>query len=261
MAPNKRVITDDELKAATRLSPDGAAHIYKIDEKTVLKFGDTVRRAEAETMQLVRRRTSAPVPSIHNVYENKDGQTMIVMDYVPGKNLEDVWDTMSDESKARIIAQLSQHLKEIRSITGAFIGGVDGTPCEDQIFEGKGSESGPYKSEDEFNAGLVKSLKASEEGAWVDIVSDLITKHLQGHEIVLTHNDFTPRNIIVQNDCVTGILDWELSGFFPAYWEYIKALYRPDWQSGWIQERIIDKILRPYLMELAIMMHTRDITW
>jgi hypothetical protein len=61
-----------------------------------------------------------------------------------------------------------------------------------------------------------------------------------GHEIVLTHGDLHPRNIMVSimpNDLsdkseatpgvfiVTGLLDWEMCGWYPEYWEYVKALH------------------------------------
>jgi hypothetical protein len=41
---------------------------------------------------------------------------------------------------------------------------------------------------------------------------------------VITHGDLTPRNIIVQGNVITGIVDWERSGFFPEYAEYVFAM-------------------------------------
>lgn len=43
-------------------------------------------------------------------------------------------------------------------------------------------------------------------------------------EFVLTHGDLSPRNIMVQDGIVTGIIDWERSGFFPRYAEYAFAM-------------------------------------
>jgi hypothetical protein len=45
----------------------------------------------------------------------------------------------------------------------------------------------------------------------------------------MTHSDLYPRNILVQLDSmstlqITGLVDWELSGAYPEYWEYVKAL-------------------------------------
>lgn len=84
---------------------------------------------------------------------------------------------------------------------------------------------------------------------------------LPSHDTVLTHSDLTPRNIIVQGGKVVAILDWELSGFYPAYWEYVKACYRPDWSSVWTKERVVERIMKQYTLEHAALLHTRDVIW
>lgn len=48
------------------------------------------------------------------------------------------------------------------------------------------------------------------------------------HRIVFTHADFHPRNIMVVDLPdgsveLSGIIDWESSGFYPEYWELLKA--------------------------------------
>lgn len=84
---------------------------------------------------------------------------------------------------------------------------------------------------------------------------------LRNHVIVMTHGDFSPRNIIVQGSKVVAIVDWEMSGYYPEYWEYVKALYRPAWESDWINNRVVVKILVPYSMELAVIRHAQTIDW
>ena len=48
------------------------------------------------------------------------------------------------------------------------------------------------------------------------------------HHIVFTHGDFHPRNVMVTDGPMgvelSGIVDWEASGFYPEYWEHLKAL-------------------------------------
>lgn len=121
-------------------------------------------------------------------------------------------------------------------------------------------ESGPYSNEAEFHDGLIKAMRLSQDNVWVDMVAESI-KAMPSHETVLTHSDLTPRNIIVRGDKVVVILDWGLSGFYPEYCEYVKACYRPDWASGWVRERVVDRIMKPYILEHAILLHTRDIIW
>jgi hypothetical protein len=42
-----------------------------------------------------------------------------------------------------------------------------------------------------------------------------------------------------------------MSGFYPAYREYVKALYHPEWQSAWMVDGAVAKILKPYDLELS----------
>ncbi len=52
---------------------------------------------------------------------------------------------------------------------------------------------------------------------------------------VSTHGDIAPRNILVdESGRITGIIDWELAGWYPEYWEYaniMKPTRDRDWQS------------------------------
>lgn len=38
-----------------------------------------------------------------------------------------------------------------------------------------------------------------------------------------THGDITSVNIMVENGNLTGIIDWEASGYHPAWWEFTCA--------------------------------------
>lgn len=42
------------------------------------------------------------------------------------------------------------------------------------------------------------------------------------HRIVFTHGDLAPRNIIVRDGKIVGLLDWEDAEWYPEYWEYVK---------------------------------------
>ena len=84
---------------------------------------------------------------------------------------------------------------------------------------------------------------------------------MPNHDIVLTHNDLAPRNILVRDGYVVAILDWELCGFNPSYWEYVKAYLWADWQWPWIADQLVDQVLEPHLQELSYFLHARDICW
>ena len=45
------------------------------------------------------------------------------------------------------------------------------------------------------------------------------------HEIVFTQGDLRPDNIMVKKGRVTAIIDWEMAGWYPDYWEFAKAFF------------------------------------
>ncbi len=94
---------------------------------------------------------------------------------------------------------------------------------------------------------------------------ELVASTLQtGHEVVMSHGDLHPSNILVEWESstslvVTGIVDWELSGAYPEYWDYVKALHwvksdLSDWytyipteaignyQDRWIQDCFVSRL-------------------
>ncbi|KAF8878819.1 hypothetical protein CPB85DRAFT_1498536 [Mucidula mucida] len=56
--------------------------------------------------------------------------------------------------------------------------------------------------------------------------------HALRHPIVFTHNDIALRNIMVDGDRVTGLIDWECAGWFPAHWEYVKTCWGDYFPEG-----------------------------
>ncbi|CAG7934639.1 unnamed protein product [Penicillium olsonii] len=233
-----RRISPSDLTGA-RLVPDATINVFRVDKNTVVKVCDPNRLAEAEALRFVRTKTSLPVPELYSAdVDESIGRGMIVMEYIEGEVLRDVINDMDLERRQKIISQLQAYMSEVRSVKGDFTGSVDGSPCEDPVFCADQGAFGPYKTETEFNDGLIRAMEIPGENSWVTHVSKLI-RAMSYHEIVLTHADFSPRNIIIRGDQVVGILDWEMAGFYPAYWEYIKALYHPNWQSRWIKDGLI----------------------
>jgi thiamine kinase-like enzyme len=69
------------------------------------------------------------------------------------------------------------------------------------------------------------------------------------HRAVLTHGDLSPRNIIVQDNKITGLIDWEIAGWFPEYWEYVKFFHRPCIHKDWF-DYASDIFSEPYIEDL-----------
>ena len=65
----------------------------------------------------------------------------------------------------------------------------------------------------------------------------------------LCHCDLGPGNILVAGQSI-GIIDWEMAGWWPAYWEYIKSLFGNKYEQWW--KTLVPEILHPYQHELRI---------
>jgi aminoglycoside phosphotransferase (APT) family kinase protein len=218
--------------------------------------------SEAETIRFVRERTTIPIPQVHDAYvDDESGMVRIVMEFIEGENLDSAWNKYTDAEKESVISQLRGYMEELRQIKGSFIGSVDNSWCNDHYFDDKRGAYGPFASEAEFNRGISKALKEAKPEDWVEFTCDIFQEVMNGHEIVMTHNDLDPRNILVQGSQVVALLDWELSGFYPEYWEYCKAMRRPDWETRWVRDRALDKILKPYRKELSVIWNTMESIW
>ncbi|KAI1636466.1 phosphotransferase enzyme family protein [Biscogniauxia mediterranea] len=257
-----RVVTQQDLANATKFGPVCCVYLLN-DKKTVVKTGGLTRITEATTMEFVRRHTSIPIPKVYNAYHDKEtGHVRIIMENIEGETLENSWDKLTDQEKESVIFQLKGYFEELRQIEGSYIGSVDGSFCEDQYFDDDPGQYGPYKDESEFTRGLVKAwIKGREDDAHIYTLCQMALNIFEGHKVVMTHNDFDPRNILVRGSRVVAIIDWEKSGFYPEHWEYCKALWRPGWTSRWMKDHAVHKILTPYWKELAVIMNTSYSTW
>lgn len=179
-------------------------------------------------MEFVREKTSVPVPKVLDAYVDAESENVcIVMEYIDGRPLDEEWDTYDETQKRSVESQLKGYLDQIRQIPGTFVGSVDGSNCNDQLFDDTPALSGPFDSEADFQKSLIAAIKEKGSRTWADVVIRFI-EAMPPHKIVFTHNNIAPRNILVRDAKVVGIVDWEFSGFYQEYWEYVKAFCFPD---------------------------------
>ena len=83
------------------------------------------------------------------------------------------------------------------------------------------------------------------------------------HSIVFSHGDMHAHNILIQDGHVVGILDWEMAGWYPEYWEWCKALWAENWEmEGWCTS--LKEFLQPYDYEYALdrlLLSNSDVWW
>ncbi|OQE89817.1 hypothetical protein PENNAL_c0013G06240 [Penicillium nalgiovense] len=277
IGPPSIILDPGDLQTADDLCPDKmGARIVFADSDTVVKFGHNVRLAEAEALHLASTRTTIATPKLLSAYI-LDGVGYIVMSYEAGEPLEQYWDRVSTTEQSRILETLRDYVNQMREIPGAFIGGLDRSPCRDGIFEaGYGDHTsytyGPYPSEEGFDEGIIQALrdrlppKVLERGH--DTESNFFNNEymlyqtirgLKDHKILFTHADLHPGNIVVQTDGNVVLLDWGLAGFWPEYWEFYRAMHNPSWRVSW--DRMVEKFIPPFYVEYSVIKRVFETVW
>ncbi|CAK7230172.1 hypothetical protein SCUCBS95973_007482 [Sporothrix curviconia] len=171
-----------------------------------------------------------------------------------GVTLEAAWPDISTEGKRDVQAQLTQVFADLRqsprprsgqgqgpqqhAITaplGSFVMGL----CKDtRHIQRVSNAHDPLCDEEALNDFLVKAPPRRSTPTSIRMLRPVMR---DDHDIVMTHADLHPRNITVEwvdnasdasnastgpaRRCkITSILDWEMAGWYPAYWEFVKAM-------------------------------------
>ncbi|EKJ76925.1 hypothetical protein FPSE_02923 [Fusarium pseudograminearum CS3096] len=192
-------------------------------DKTVVKVGKRITLGEGEALKIAVS-AGIPAPSVRDTCTTSDGEVRITMDYIPGESLEKLWPDMSVDQKKDIAQQIRQIVEKMRSITPPtdFIGACDGTEIRDTRVHFT-YHSLPCRDEKAFNEFLLTALYEPTP----PLLREAFSRRLRtDHRVVFSHCDLAPRNILVQDGKIQGLVDWEDAGWYPEYWEYVKFFQR-----------------------------------
>ncbi|KAF9518791.1 hypothetical protein BS47DRAFT_1375256 [Hydnum rufescens UP504] len=163
-------------------------------------------------MDFVARHTAVPVPKVYDLFSGRlhgsKDVLHLVMEYVPGVELERLWGRMEEEDRLEIVQQLRGYISELRRLKPPRPGAVESVysrPCQQQTI--RSEPFGPFPSVKEFQRFLELERTAVRE-----------------YTTTFTHGDIAPRNIIVRGNKIVAILDWESAGWYPEYWEYTRTV-------------------------------------
>lgn len=141
--------------------------------------------------------------------------------------LTEAWPSLSHEEKMSVQHQLDDIFRRLRSLReqdGHYFGGADEEGVKDYHLA-----EHPHKAIINTAAGCDDfQFSAPHHGSttYVSFLRSFLTDPIQGS--VFTHGDVRQGNVLVKlnrdNTCVvTGIIDWEDSGFYPEYHECTKV--------------------------------------
>lgn len=266
----------------------GSAAVLGLSSTLVMKVGNDIDLQHLPTLDFIKQHAPrVPIPTIHGILQQPDSNRIfLLMSRVSGEPLDAKWNSLREDEKASIKAQLDEIIGHFRFLPApathealAVLGGGSPRRCKDARRQVRVAP-GPICSETEFNDFLTFNPQRTQSSTIA-----MIRSYLQdNHPLVLTHGDLHPRNIMVvtssqphdptesdaphhtTNDIVdqshtrvvvTAILDWEMCGWYPEYWEYVKALntitpggdlgdwwaYLPQKIGVWPREHAVDLML------------------
>lgn len=216
--------------------------VMMLTKHICVKRSAWTRVAEAATMLFVAQNSKVPVPRVYCVFERK-GLIYIVMERVQGHMMGLDWHARPQALRDNLLAQLKRHVQDLRSIPrdGPMVKDVNGGPVLDGRI-GRTMTHGPFDSVHDFHDHLRHGLKYDPK--FGERVGQLYDLHDQHEELpVFTHGDLSSLNVIVKDDQVVGIVDWETAGWLPLYWEYTTACQVNIRNLWWRDE--VDKFLEP----------------
>ncbi|KAM5534660.1 hypothetical protein V8D89_011672 [Ganoderma adspersum] len=199
--------------------------VDRISDTMIVKHG-RVLSVEVETMVFIKQHTRIPVPTVHLLFVLEDS-TYLVMEYIPGGDLQHLWPNLQETERRQVLSQLQQYVHDLRAITppSAVPGPIGGDVCRGRWFSEFGA--GPFKSHQELVAWWNSKLPPTRDRG---DASDVAERFQADHPLVFTHGDLAPRNLILR-DGVLWVVDWEQAGWYPAYLEYaFIASETGDWE-------------------------------
>ncbi|KGO64783.1 Phospholipase/carboxylesterase/thioesterase [Penicillium italicum] len=235
----------------------GSTAVLGLNPEIVMKTGNDIDIDHIHTLEYIKHHAPrVPIPHIHGILQQPNSnRTFLLMSRAPGEPLDSKWQFLDENEKASIREQLDSIVGEFRFLpapasdeTQAVLGGGSPRRCKDARRQIRVAQ-GCISNEREFNEFLTSNPHRARTGN-----ISMIKSYLEDdHKVFLAHGDFHPRNIMVvthldgpvaddvlpkESLCstngivnqsttqvtVTAILDWEMCGWYPEYWEYVKAL-------------------------------------
>ncbi|CAG8108998.1 unnamed protein product [Penicillium salamii] len=253
--------------------------VLRCDDLVIKTFSSNRDLTEYHNLQyLAENVPDLPIPKPHGLIILGSIGVML-MSYVPGTALSQIWSQLSHQGKLSIQEQLNgifSRLRSLRQEDGTELGGVRGEGVKDyrvmETLAFKGITTARGFDELQFSANHCASP------SYVKLLRSFLNednKMLEGS--VFTHGDLKKSNIMVQEDpenagffVVTGIIDWEDGGFYPEYYESTTLsngqsimsdddwyLYAPDCISAlrfpvrWLVDRLWGNLLWNWRIDIV----------
>ncbi|KAK6350271.1 hypothetical protein TWF696_006506 [Orbilia brochopaga] len=273
-----------EIRASTDLikGHDGWKKVVRIREHFIVKYAASLSPTEGENLLFVEKHlVRISTPKLYAMWkDSNDGTFYIIMEYLPGETLDSLWPKLTEPEKDSILSKLRHALQQMRALPPPFatiFGSVSGGHIMHHLFamtDYPPNISGPFDNEHDFIMGLINKVRVDAKdnkskrleylaGFYEKQLLPEFTKNEANHASTFTHSDLQRKNILVRfghdlQYIEISILDWEVAGWYPRYWEYVSAFFGFQWDD-WPEE--LATILDPWPSETAMMKMLYQTLW
>ncbi|GJN88791.1 hypothetical protein Rhopal_001761-T1 [Rhodotorula paludigena] len=215
----------------------------------VVKHGTEVRREEGEVMRYVRATISVPLPEVLAIRELQNPRRIFLyLEDVQGETLDQALKRLgkhNNEPRRALCAQLEPMLKSLHAVSpppGTRIGVYDPHREVDQSSRWRVSAltmalpHTPLPDDLDSVPELISWLKSAYgarggqkvphyEGDTDREWDERFGRYLDSEApVVLTHGDITVHNVLVRNNQIVALIDWEHAGWYPSWTDaYVAA--------------------------------------
>ncbi|ORY08836.1 kinase-like domain-containing protein [Clohesyomyces aquaticus] len=218
---------------------------------TVVKINKSQDTTEMHLLDHIHKHLEGlPVPVSFGMI-TIGGWSYAFTSFIPGVPVDRIWGSLSFNRKCHVREQLNHHFAKLRRLPllskeGYLGGGL--TPICKGGHRFTRQSPVPIADNTQFNNFLLNASLM--EPARLEYLCCCLSSNYQ---IVVTHGDLCPPNILVESEdvlTITGIIDWENGGAYTEYWEYINAFRnsftsKDDW-CLYLPESAIGKFFDEY---------------
>lgn len=205
-----------------RCSPNAVVKIKSCRSRTP----DTTEYSALQYLQ--EHLPDFPAPRPHGLMMT-DTHTYSFISFVPGMRLGTVWKELDESQKVDLSAQIDDAFQRLRGLPvpdGQPFGGIAGEGCKDGRWSSRRSKE-PIHTYKQFLEWQTSEPTCTASNAFLDFWKAM-AEDLEPGRTVFTHGDLHAMNIMVKEKKeggyeLSGIIDWEESGFYPEYFESTKA--------------------------------------
>ncbi|KAG6218358.1 hypothetical protein E4U34_004187 [Claviceps purpurea] len=174
------------------------------------------------------------VPHIQRIVKDDDGFCCI-MDRIPGTTLDIAWHELGWIASLRLAFQMRRIVLRLRSAMSTSSGSPRKGECTSYFLDDRfnlplrasGHHMNAFLNFWANFAGLGREIKKTPAEHAIcrrPIFTD-------SRPFVFTHHDLAPRNIILDPEGQLHVIDWDLAGFYPEFFEY--AGMHNFFTTGW----------------------------